>query len=143
MLTEKGILSGFRQLMIQRFSPDATEADIGDEMKAYYDNERKVWVFPGEDPDEKAKPVGPPPTAPAAQTTVQPAPIKPEANDPLALMMAPPQRGPTALRTKSLPVKDFLPPGMPVSGAQPQFAVFKPSVGAKEEDTVVTSYESR
>jgi hypothetical protein len=32
-------------------------ADMGEGMQAYFDEKNKVWVFPGEDPAEKAKPV--------------------------------------------------------------------------------------
>jgi hypothetical protein len=36
--------------------------DLGEGMQAYFDEKNKVWVFPGEDPAEKARPIGLPPT---------------------------------------------------------------------------------
>lgn len=63
-------------------------------MEAYYDEKTKRWVFPGEDPDEAA-PAAPsmPPTA-SQLAAPGPSPQQPthgpEANDPLAALMAPP-----------------------------------------------------
>ena len=111
-------------------NPNATVADTGDEMQAYYDKERKVWVFPGEDTDEKAAPLAPPPIIPRkteAPELVEPK--GPSAADPLAAMMAPPNR-------RGLPARAAATPGAtaksatskpPTSSmAAPQFAVFTP-----------------
>jgi hypothetical protein len=95
--------------------------------KPYYDKERKVWVFPGENPEDVAKPIAPPPTMVSAPTEpVEPAPSAPL--DPLAALMAvPSSRAPPGLRrpnagaTGAFGSKPQAPPSAP-----PQFAVFKP-----------------
>jgi hypothetical protein len=129
-------------------NPDATTADLGEGMQAYYDEKRKVWVFPGEDPDEVAKPIGPPPTAPATTEKEETPSTAPK--DPLAAMMAPPQRAPSFRRSSSaLSTMENAGisaasryPGMVVPGVShgpssagafsagtppPQFTVFKPA----------------
>lgn len=124
--------------MTKWLNPDATQADLGEGMQAYYDEKRKVWVFPGEDPDEKAKPIGPPPTTPmatTAQSVSAPVPA-PATTDPLAAMMAPPKRSPALGKSKSAgSPPSRLPPGVPgtimppggsASQPVPQFAVFTP-----------------
>jgi len=123
--------------MTKWLNPDATTADMGEAMQAYYDEKRKVWVFPGEDPDEKAKPIGPPPMTPTALATApetQQTPTTPTtSSDPLAAMMAPPQRNPSSLRRATpsgrtpgmrMPTGPGAPP--PVTSPPPQFTVFKP-----------------
>jgi hypothetical protein len=120
-------------------NPDATTADMGEGMQAYFDEKNKVWVFPGEDPAEKAKPVGPPPMVttpakPAPETAPNPS------TDPLAAMMAPPRRGPSAMRVRSMQTPQR--PGLgvggsgggPMPGAPPQFAVFQPKPKPTEEE---------
>lgn len=133
-------MNKLKDRIIKWQNPDAHIANQGEEMQAYYDKERKVWVFPGEDPDELAKPLGPPPSSSTPLTT--PAPAQPKNNDPLAAMMAPPQRGPSALRGR----QPFTPsPGHPpaftpiAAGATPvqsppQFMVFKPATNVTDED---------
>ena len=143
--------------MTKWLNPEATTADLGEGMQAYYDEDKKVWVFPGEDPAEKAKPPPPPPTAMAAAPTEEEKPKPPDmATDPLAAMMAPPQRTPGSFsRARSAgptmghggasgvpPTPRSLypgmppmpgstgPPGMPAAaagGAPPPFMVFQPS----------------
>jgi hypothetical protein len=109
------ITSGITRLL----NPNATQADVGETMQAYYDKERKVWVFPGEDPAELAKPIGPPPTAPVVVAPLADAPSTPGAVDPLAALMAPPMRGvPSSLRSAPMKKQVLSPP--------PQFAVFQP-----------------
>jgi hypothetical protein len=138
--------------MTKWLNPDATTADLGEGMKAYYDEKRKVWVFPGEDPDEKAKPIGPPPTVPTASEKTEESPKAHK--DPLAAMMAPPQRASSFHRSSSLlsqsergslasrypgmpPPGAVKPPGSMSSpsagGPPPQFTVFKPVPVAEEE----------
>jgi len=126
-------------------------------MQAYYDEKRKIWVFPGEDPEEKAKPIGPPPTIPKAESaaggvpgaspgppSASQAPVA-AASDPLAAMMAPPKRGPANFQKRSNTVGAtpgggpptmmmMMPPGADKSNqsnktpvAPPQFAVFTPT----------------
>jgi hypothetical protein len=113
-------------------------------MEAYYDQDRKVWVFPGENPDEVAKPIGPPPTSAAASTpsseqaasvSAAATPSQSQPLDPLAAMMAPPPRMPgrsggvTKARSAATPASL---PGMLMSSPQqsampPTFAVFQPA----------------
>jgi hypothetical protein len=122
-------------------------------MQAYYDDKRKVWVFPGEDPEEKAKPIGPPPTAPTATEKTEESPKTPE--DPLAAMMAPPQRATSFRRASSMLSQiekggslasrypNMGPPGVAKSpgsvsslsaaGPPPQFTVFTVKPVAKED----------
>jgi len=70
-------------------------------MQAYFDEKLKVWVFPGEDPAEKAAPLKPPPKTPKTPSEAAPAPEEPEKNDdPVAAMMALPNRNPRAARSK-------------------------------------------
>lgn len=136
-----GLFSRLRTGLIRRFNPDATECLLPDnEEQPYYDKERKVWVFPGEDPADVAAPIAPPPIAlNTGDAPPAPAPSKPATNDPLAAMMAPPTRKPASLRrgpSASTPGGGY--PGMmsPMSGmgspaaaggAPPQFAVFTPA----------------
>jgi hypothetical protein len=139
--------------MTKWLNPDATTADLGEGMQAYYDEKLKIWVFPGEDPEEKAKPIGPPPTAPIATEKIEES--TKASNDPLAAMMAPPQRATSFRRASSIlsqtekggPLASrypsMMPPGVAKSpgsvsslaaaGPPPQFTVFKPAPVAKEE----------
>ena len=132
--------------MTKWLNPDATQADLGEGMQAYYDEKRKVWVFPGEDPDEKAKPVGPPPTAPIIEEDRAVSCPAPAPADPLAAMMAPPTRMPSRARSigaggRRAPIPGVMPGGPPAvplatSAAPPQFAVFQPkptSDGERQE----------
>jgi len=118
-------------------NPDATQADLGEGMQAYYDEDKKVWVFPGEDPADVAKPIGPPPTTPMADLSAAPAPPPaPASNDPLAAMMAPPQRAPRSRVKKASPSSMPALLGTPMGAPSPKFAVFapKPDQGKKEND---------
>jgi hypothetical protein len=126
-------------------NPDAhlVNEGEGETMQAYYDEKLKVWVFPGEDPAELSKPLGPPPTA-ATEVKPSPAPlVKQEAiNDPLAALMAVPQRAPPGRSARSAVTT----PGRfpPMSGlakdatpqiSTPQFAVFQPKPSALASET--------
>lgn len=138
--------------MTKWLNPDATQADTGEPMQAYFDEDKKVWVFPGEDPAEIAKPPPPPPTAIKAAPKEEEKPKADMASDPLAAMMAPPQRTPASFGRASggppgggvPPTPRSLYPGMPpmpastgpgvaatssstANSAPPQFMVFKPS----------------
>jgi len=117
--TEKSFFDfGLREYVTKKINPNATTADLGGTMEAYFDEDKKVWVFPGEDPAEKVKPIAPPPMAVAA-----PAPAEsttPKSDDPLAAMMAPPPRAPGARKTPGrnpAPKPGGLPPGMPPRSA--------------------------
>lgn len=127
-----------RQRLVKWINPDATEVVLPDsEEKPYYDEKRKVWVFPGDNPEELVKPIAPPPTMTPAATEPVAEPETPK--DPLAAMMAPPKRGgPSSIprggrmgtprgypgRMPGTPAM----PGMPSPGpgtAPPQFTVFQ------------------
>jgi len=81
--------------MAKWLNPDATTADLGEGMQAYYDEDKKVWIFPGEDPAEVAKPPPPPPTTMASAPMEEERRKVPDmATDPLGALMAPVQRTP-------------------------------------------------
>ena len=147
-------------------NPDATTADIGESMQAYFDEDKKVWVFPGEDPAEVAKPAPPPPISMNTEKKEEEKPKPDMAKDPLAAMMAPPQRTPATLaRTVRVggkgvpPTPRSLYPGMPgmpttpgmtqpgASGAAapptPQFVVFQPKPGQTKEAEASTETEGQ
>ena len=142
---------GIRGRMIKWLNPDAYDVKLEEpEEKAYFDKDRGVWVFPGDDPDELVKPIAPPPIIPAKKDDddggpggLPPTPAggggnkPPEPLDPLAAMMAPPSRSVSALRRPgaagSTPSRGY--PGIPglpgrstasPMAAPPQFAVFQP-----------------
>eukprot|EP00980_Cylindrotheca_fusiformis_P025524 scaffold13987_cov132-Cylindrotheca_fusiformis.AAC.1 len=152
----RGLFNPIRTGLIKRFNPDATECTLQDnEEKPYYDKDLKVWVFPGEDPADVAKPIAPPPIiiskAPEAAPATEPSKDAAAANDPLAAMMAPPTRQPVALRRPGGPSASkpttgaagypgmMMPPMMgksPATGggaAPPQFAVFTPTAEKEEK----------
>lgn len=82
-------------------------------MEAYYDEKLKRWIFPGDDPAEVAKPLGPPPTIPSKRDIdeTKPGTHTPARNDPLAALMAPPGRTPDrALSKGGDPMKDLMAP---------------------------------
>jgi hypothetical protein len=93
-----------RGWLTKKLNPDATEADVGDAMEAYYDDKLKRWIFPGDDPNEVAKPLAPPPTTPISSRSA-PTPIS-NVNDPLSMMMAPPSRS----TPKTDPLSNLLAP---------------------------------
>ena len=58
-------LSNIKSWFIHKLHPNATEADVGDAMQAYYCKEQKRWIFPNEDADDAnaaLRNLGPPPT---------------------------------------------------------------------------------
>ena len=103
-------------------SYNAVRADLGGKMEAYYDKEKKRWIFPDDDPNAEDPIAGPPPTAAELKkSTVKEEKAAPQ--DPLSAMMAPPSRAPrSAIPQKQNPVSNKL--GMPP--APPKFAVFTP-----------------
>jgi hypothetical protein len=138
--------------MTKRLNPDATTADLGGGMEAYYDEKLKRWIFPGDDPAEVAKPLAPPPTMTPKKEVVEEeknnAPL-----DPLAAMMAPPPRSvhrstprPAGTLTPSMMMMPpgtgtsmMMPtpmtPGAPGGIAKPSFMVFTPkATEAKKEE---------
>ncbi len=130
----------FRKKLVKWINPDATEVSLPEnEEKPYYDENRKVWVFPGDNPDDLVKPIAPPPTM-AATRPSDPLPVPEAPLDPLAAMMAPPPRVPSSIRRPALGGASrgysgtIQGVGAP-STAPPQFAVFQPNLShnAKNE----------
>ena len=143
--------SSLRHKLFKLFNPgsDAYVVDLPqEEEKAYYDEKRKVWVFPGDNPDELVKPIGPPPTMGASSIPSTPAPQPSASSDPLAAMMAPPSRGPASMKRTGVggahPVYPGMIPGSSggpgsapptAGGPPPQFAVFQPKPVPSDEVT--------
>lgn len=136
---------GLQNWIVKKLNPDAHQVTLVEsEEKAYYDEKRKVWVFPGDDPEELVKPVGPPPKTPVASKT-ESAPEPETSKDPLSQLMAPPpRRGLSSTKRPGAPGSLSTPggyPGMPSPGmpspaagiAPPQFAVFQPKSATKED----------
>ena len=125
-------------------------------MQAYFDKELNRYVFPGDDPAVLAAPLPPPPKLPSAspQKASSTSDPKIKSNDPLAAMMAPPSRNPTAARSRagvrpspsSMPV--MFSPGMTptnLGNGSPKFAVFQPKQtsgddGKNENEDPIESY---
>ena len=147
-----------KNFITKRLNPDATTADVGDSMEAYYCPKLKRWVFPGDDPTELAKPLAPPPITPlkkannkeSIENTTTPSA---KTNDSLANLMAPPTRSRSAHRgTLKSPssTKSYIPQKLPGTNATklaskqpdsaakpvPQFTIFqapKETAKAKEK----------
>jgi len=142
-------LGGLRTRITKLLNPEATTADLGGSMEAYFDKEKKVWVFPGEDPNEVAKPIGPPPIVAKEKEEHEEVKEKEETSslDPLSAMMAPPPRSVSSIRRPApgLPSSNnmpglLMPPGtatktpMNGSNAPPTFMVFKPNPDTNKEN---------
>ncbi|KAG3051124.1 hypothetical protein PC121_g18025 [Phytophthora cactorum] len=149
-----GWLSGLSSFIATKMNPEAKVAKLGEQMEAYFDEDAKRWIFPGETSAEEpsmpsAPPTGPmPASAPGSSVGIPPVGTNsapgsissgpaPSA-DPLAALMAPP---PSHMLMKKDPLAAMMaPPSRPgMYGARrggptaqhkpprPQFAVFKPS----------------
>jgi len=151
---KRSLIGGFRNRMTQWLNPNAKMADLGGGMDAYYDKDLQVWVFPGEDPAEKAKPIGPPPKVPVPVAKVEETNEKDTTKfDPLAAMMAPPPRAVPSIRRSDAASRPplnstpgiFMPPGATIPGmvkdskAPPTFMVFTP----KDDDTKESKNEEK
>uniref|UniRef100_M4BRG3 Protein transport protein sec16 n=1 Tax=Hyaloperonospora arabidopsidis (strain Emoy2) TaxID=559515 RepID=M4BRG3_HYAAE len=149
-----GWLSGLSSFIATKINPEAKIAKLGEQMEAYFDEDAKRWVFPGETAPEEATMPSAPPTGPLlgsapgssaagmppTGTASAPGSISsgPTPNDPLAALMAPPP--PRVLMKKDPLAAMMAPPARPgIYGmhrsasmtqrktARPQFAVFKPT----------------
>ncbi|KAG6958190.1 hypothetical protein JG688_00010618 [Phytophthora aleatoria] len=149
-----GWLSGLSSFIATKMNPEAKVAKLGEQMEAYFDEDAKRWIFPGETSAEEpsmpsAPPTGPmPASAPGSSVGIPPVGTNsapgsissgpaPSA-DPLAALMAPP---PSHMLMKKDPLAAMMaPPSRPgMYGARrggptaqhkpprPHFAVFKPS----------------
>jgi hypothetical protein len=128
---------GLQNWITKKLNPDAHQVSLAESSeKAYFDEKRKVWVFPGDDPDELVKPIGPPPKTPMASKP-EPGPEPDAPTDPLAAMMAPPtRRAPGSSMSKPRGYPGMSSSGMlspAAAGAPPQFAVFQPKPATKED----------
>ncbi|KAL3663511.1 hypothetical protein V7S43_011400 [Phytophthora oleae] len=150
-----GWLSGLSSFIATKMNPEAKVAKLGVQMEAYFDEDAKRWIFPGEMAAEEpampsAPPTGPMPgSAPGSSATGMPpmgtssAPGSMSSgpapsNDPLAALMAPP---PSHMLMKKDPLAAMMAPPSRTGGygarrggstaqrkpPRPQFAVFKPS----------------
>ncbi|TYZ56946.1 hypothetical protein PybrP1_002822 [[Pythium] brassicae (nom. inval.)] len=152
--SKSGWLSGvIGNFLVKKMNPEVKVAKLGEQMEAYFDEEKKRWVFPGETAAEEptmpsAPPLGPSmgsgsagPPGPPGSTHSAPGSIGGGgAGDPLAALMAPPPARAHAAMMKKDPLSAMMAPptrSMPgmrgaSAGAQrkpprPQFAVFKPA----------------
>ncbi|KAF4318751.1 hypothetical protein G195_007866 [Phytophthora kernoviae 00238/432] len=150
-----GWLSGLSSFIATKMNPEAKVAKLGEQMDAYFDEETKRWVFPGEVVSEEpampsAPPTGPMPGsapgsmaagAPPMGTNSAPGSMSSgpaPSNDPLSALMAPP---PSHMLMKKDPLAAMMAPPTRATGygiqrggsagqrkpPRPQFAVFKPS----------------
>jgi hypothetical protein len=103
---------------------------LGEGSQVYYNKDTKVWVFPGEDPAERARPIGPPPTVTTTPAKSAPPTAPVPSNDQLAALMAPPPRGRPGQTT---PNRSGFGIG-PIPEAPPQFAVFQPQPKPTEKE---------
>ena len=90
-------------------------------MEAYYDKEKKRWIFPGEDPNEVAKPLAPPPIMSVKKKEEDSGKetAAKESNDPLSSLMAPPSRTPNrSIGSSGDPLKDLMAPPQGLRGAR-------------------------
>lgn len=134
-----GLIPSFRDSVTQWLNPEATKADLGEQMEAYYDPAIKRWVFPGDDPTELAKPIGPPPITPVVAATSSENSIAPPGptpkNDPLSAMMMPPSRIPSAQRSRT-PAAATASGLTPATFATPPaFTVFTSKAGSPSQET--------
>uniref|UniRef100_A0A6S8TR00 Protein transport protein sec16 n=1 Tax=Chaetoceros debilis TaxID=122233 RepID=A0A6S8TR00_9STRA len=144
----------------KKLNPDAKIGDTGKPMEAYFDKKMNVWVFPGDDPAEVAKPLAPPPITPIVKnSSVAPA-SEATSDDPLASLIAPPNSRSAQKKaadplsslmappTRSTPSNLKGPPRIPrthnpstpssavkaTTGAPPQFVIFTPSAKSEEKE---------
>ncbi|CCI40104.1 unnamed protein product [Albugo candida] len=149
-----GWFSGLSSFIATKINPEAKVAKLGEQMEAYFDEEKKQWIFPGETVVDETKALGPPPVGPkpagngppiggSAPTSSSGGVCATDSNDPLAALMAPPMSRAHASMVKMDPLAAMMAPpkrhGLHTSRAaseglqkkksmppRPQFAVFKP-----------------
>lgn len=134
--SSSGWLTGLSTFIAAKMNPEAKVAKLGEQMEAYFDEEKKRWVFPGETQTEEAKipsapPIGPlPGSGPASSSgggppsTGAPGPGAHSApgsmaggDDPLAALMAPPASRAHASLMKKDPLSAMMaPPSRPAYG---------------------------
>ncbi|GLD96445.1 hypothetical protein PINS_up005128 [Pythium insidiosum] len=163
--SSSGWLSGLSSFIATKINPEVKVAKLGEQMEAYFDEEKKRWVFPGETPSDEptipsAPPTGPLPGSTPASSSGGP-PVGPPGthsapgsmagsapDDPLAALMAPPTSRAHAALMKKDPVSAMMaPPSRPMYGQRastmpatrrpprPQFAVFKPKAPTAEDQS--------
>lgn len=147
-----GWFTGISNFIATKVNPEAKVAKLGEQMEAYFDEEKKRWVFPGETATEEAVIPSAPPTGPMPGsmpssgsggppgTHSAPGSIS-GGSDPLSALMAPPPVRAHAALMKKDPLSAMMAPparsgliGQRASSMgnvrkppRPQFAVFKPA----------------
>ena len=125
---------GLRTWVAKKLNPEATEADLGGKLEAYYDKKLGRWIFPDDDPNEVSKPLAPPPVVKAsvAKDDAKQAVETASKSDPLAALMAPPpsrglpaNRAASANSTKAALKARQVAPSSPAV-EPPKFAIFQP-----------------
>lgn len=129
-------------------------------MEAYFDKKLGIWVFPGDDPAEIAKPLAPPPITPIVKDNSAAPTSEAKSDDPLASLIAPPNAR-SAPKKAADPLSSLMappsrstpsnlkgPPRIPRSynpstpssaakatmGAPPQFVIFTPTAKSEEKE---------
>ena len=139
---------GWMKRTFLRFTaPNAKIANVGNKMEAYFDEDKKRWVFPGEEEEEDQGPPLAPPTTKDVQKArdasggSQPPGTPAPAADPIASLMAPPPA--RSIRSVSSARSRYVDPFAAAGGAAappaagqagaaappptvPKFAVFTP-----------------
>lgn len=67
--SSSGWLTGLSTFIAAKMNPEAKVAKLGEQMEAYFDEEKKRWVFPGESQTEEAARPSAPPTGPLPGST--------------------------------------------------------------------------
>jgi len=134
------MLGEIRSFFTKKLNPNATEADVGESMQAYFDKKANRWVFPGEDPVELSKPLAPPPTVMKSNKSKgekeeehnvlenEGKPKKVAPVDPLAALIAPPPATSRRPRNHRKPMRASSAPvgNSKSSSSPPKFAMFTP-----------------
>lgn len=112
----------------KKMNPEAKDANLGKQLEAYYDEEKKRWVFPGETAAEEPVMPSAPPTGPLSGSTPSsssggppgamgtpgthsaPGSISGGPADPLAALMAPPPARAHAALMKKDPLSAMMAP---------------------------------
>lgn len=138
--SSSGWLTGLSTFIAAKMNPEAKVAKLGEQMEAYFDEEKKRWVFPGETQGEEASIPSAPPIGPLSGSTPSSSkggapigggppgsthsapgsiggPHATPSDDPLAALMAPPARPSTAALMKKDPMAAMMaPPARPMYG---------------------------
>mmetsp|Transcript_26865 Transcript_26865/g.35950 ORF Transcript_26865/g.35950 Transcript_26865/m.35950 type:complete len:522 (+) Transcript_26865:1952-3517(+) len=128
--------------LTKRFNPEAKVADVGDSMQARYDPKLKRWIFPGDNPEEIAKPLAPPPIMKKDTITAKAEPVAAKNDDPLSSLMAPPPMRSTPRPRYADPLASMgaVHPGR--TPTMPSFSV-SPPMGSSLEPPKFTVFQAK